>query len=161
VVAVMDQGKVVQEGSPTDIYDQPANRYVADFIGDTNFLECKVLRNDGGMATIVVGDKLELQAACDEGVVAGAVGSLIVRPERVQVHAHEVSATEQTTVVAGVVLEKTWIGTDTNFLVRLADGSQLRARHQNMVLGDPVVQLDIHDQLYLSWQREAARFLTS
>ena len=157
----MDRGKVAQVGSPTEIYEQPVNRYVADFIGDTNFLDGKVVGTDRGMATVAVGDKLELQAVCGDKVVAGETGGVIVRPERIRVQAHKVSATEQTTVISGVIVEKVWIGTDTHFLVRLADGSQLRARHQNMVLGDPVVQLGVNDKLCLSWQKEAARFLTS
>jgi len=161
VVAVIDQGRVVQVGAPIEIYDQPINRYVADFIGETNFLDCKVVRNDRGMATVVVGDKLELQATCDANVSAGEVGSVIVRPEKIEVHAREVNTTEQTTVVSGVITKKVWLSTDTHFLVRLADGSQLRARHPNMVLGDPVVQLGVNDKVCLSWQKEAARFLTS
>ncbi len=160
-VAVMDQGKVVQLGSPIEIYDRPINRYVADFIGETNFLDCKVVRNDNGMATVVVSDKLELQATCDADTIAGQAGSVIVRPEKIDIHVHPVDATEGRTVVSGVVTEKVWIGTDTHFVVRLADGSKVRVRHQNMVLGDPVVQLSIGDPLYLSWQKEAARFLTS
>ena len=161
VVAVMDRGKVVQVGSPTEIYNEPASRYVADFIGETNFLDCKVLGNAQGMATVMVGTKLELLAVCESNIVAGQEGCVIVRPEKIKLHAHKVSATERTTVVSGTVAEKVWIGTDTHYSVRLADGSKIRARHQNMILGDPVVQLGVNDRLYLSWQREAARFLAS
>lgn len=161
VVAVMNQGRVVQVGPPEDIYDQPINRYVADFIGETNFLDCRVTTNDRGMVTILVNDQLELQAACEEHVAVGDGGSVVIRPEKIDVHAHEVEASEGTTIVSGVIEEKVWIGTDTHFLVRLADGSKLRARHQNRVLGDPVAQLGAADHVYLTWQTKAARFLTS
>jgi spermidine/putrescine transport system ATP-binding protein len=161
VVAVMDQGRVVQVGPPAQIYDQPINRYVADFIGETNFIECEVMTIDRGVATILVHDQLELQALCDADVAAGDTGCVIVRPEKIDVHADEVDATEHRTVVCGVIEEKVWIGTDTHFVVGLAEGTQLRARHQNRVLDDPVVQLGVKDRVYLSWQTKAARFLMS
>ena len=46
-IAVMSAGKILQVGTPRDIYDEPANRFVADFIGETNFLEAEVVAVDG------------------------------------------------------------------------------------------------------------------
>ena len=46
-IAIMSNGKVLQQGSPREVYDRPANRFVADFVGDTNFLEGTVRRDDG------------------------------------------------------------------------------------------------------------------
>jgi spermidine/putrescine transport system ATP-binding protein len=161
VVAVMDQGRVVQVGHPADIYDQPVNRYVADFIGETNFLDARVVGSERGMARVLVNDQLEIQALCDAGITSGKTGTVIVRPEKIDIHPGPVAASGERTVVPAIVAEKVWIGTDTHFVVRLQDGSTLRVRHQNRMLGDPVAELGIDASVHLSWQTKAARFLES
>jgi spermidine/putrescine transport system ATP-binding protein len=74
-VAVMRAGRVEQIGTPTEIYDHPRNRYVADFIGDTNFLEGRVSRN-----TVFLEGGLNITVR--HGVVDGSRVTLAVRPER-------------------------------------------------------------------------------
>ena len=161
VIAVMDSGKVAQIGSPPEIYHRPVNRYVADFIGEINFLDCKVTRLDGEMATVLVGDKIEIQAMRAPETVVGEKGSVIIRPEKITIHANEVRATDQRNVVSAVIVEKAWIGTDTHFTARLQDGSKIRIRHQNMAVDDSITRLDVNDTVYLSWQKKAGQMLSS
>jgi len=160
-IAVMSEGLVLQVGSPTEIYSHPANRFVADFIGETNFLDCRVIHCDNMMARVLVDDSTELDVGCNFEVSAGQQGSIAIRPEKIDLHAEAIPATEEVAVLPGVIVEKVWIGTDTRFTVQLEGGSQVRVRHQNMRLGDPVVDLDHNDKIHLSWQKEAALLLTS
>jgi spermidine/putrescine transport system ATP-binding protein len=74
-VAVMRSGRVEQIGTPTEIYDHPRNRYVADFIGDTNFLEGRVSRN---AVLLESGSEITVW----HGVPEGSLVTLAVRPER-------------------------------------------------------------------------------
>jgi len=159
-IAVMDKGQVAQVGSPDEIYDRPVNRYVADFIGETNFLECAVLAVEPGAATVQVGEQQPWRVACDiPNARAGASGVVIVRPEKVDIHVRVPEKSEQTITAAGAILDKVWIGTDTHFTVALDGGGQVRVRHQNMVIGDPVIGLRTGDRVQVSWQWEAARLL--
>ncbi len=159
-IAVMDKGKVAQIGSPGEIYDRPVNRYVADFIGETNFLECTVLEMDQDAATVQVGEQSPWRVTCDAaGARAGGAGVVIVRPEKIDIHVRMPAETGQRIIAAGVIRDKVWIGTDTHFTVALEQGGQVRVRHQNMVMGDPVIGLNTGDRVQVSWQWEAARLL--
>ncbi len=160
-IAVMSEGLVLQVGSPTEIYSHPANRFVADFIGETNFLDCTVKHCDNGMAKVVVDEKIELDVGCSFEVLAGQQGTIAIRPEKIDLHADAMPATEEVAVLSGVIVDKVWIGTDTRFTVQLEGGSQVRVRHQNMRLRDPLVDLAYNDKIYLSWQKQAALLLTS
>lgn len=86
-VAVMHGGRVVQLGPPMDIYKEPANLFVAGFVGTTNLLEGKIARNDGavepGLVETAVG---ELRCPVPQRVGPGERVSLMFRPEAVSIH---------------------------------------------------------------------------
>jgi spermidine/putrescine transport system ATP-binding protein len=117
-IAVMQGGRVVQAGTPFEIYEHPATRFVADFVGEANILPARRL---GPRRFQVAGG--ELDAAMD---APGAAASLVLRPERA------VLESEPTTQsLAGVVAHAVYYGADTMYHVALADGSVLRVREVN------------------------------
>src|SRR5262249_39013769 len=84
-VAIMRDGRIVQTGAPQELYDEPASRYVADFVGKSNFFEGRVRRLAGGFAEIDLDAQVATTApmsrtAADLG--AGAKVSMSVRPEQ-------------------------------------------------------------------------------
>lgn len=81
-IAVMSDGHIAQEGSPHDIYLNPATRFVADFVGTTNFLEATVTSAEAGYALLRT-DIGELRAVCPRGIPAGSAVTVSVRPERI------------------------------------------------------------------------------
>ncbi|HET9608214.1 MAG TPA: spermidine/putrescine ABC transporter ATP-binding protein, partial [Acidimicrobiales bacterium] len=84
-IAVMDAGRVQQIGSPVEIYDRPANVFVAGFIGQANLWPCQVTATDGDtLAVAALGTALRSLPG-DTRVEAGRDASLMVRPERVRV----------------------------------------------------------------------------
>jgi iron(III) transport system ATP-binding protein len=86
-VAVMQGGRIVQLGAPMDIYKEPANLFVAGFVGTTNFLEGRVARADGvGAAGLVETAVGELRCALPERIGEGQRVSLMFRPEAVSIH---------------------------------------------------------------------------
>jgi spermidine/putrescine transport system ATP-binding protein len=125
-VAVMDRGRILQVGSPTDIYEHPTRRFVADFIGDTNFLEAKVVGADGGTAQVRLASGAELPARGAVGATAGATVTIAVRPERVGFAPPGAGAPLEGTVETVV-----YFGTDTLFHLRLPDGRPFVVRAQN------------------------------
>ncbi len=81
-IIIMSKGKVEQMGSPREIYYHPNSRFVADFIGEANFLDAKVLETDGEKAAIeVAGQKISVLNYA--GAAAGQNSSLVLRPESV------------------------------------------------------------------------------
>ena len=81
-VAVMNEGKIRQVGAPRQIYDHPAERFVAHFIGETNFLQAELLEAGNGSAKVRLGSGAVVSASLpqEEQVKPGQV-NLVVRPE--------------------------------------------------------------------------------
>ncbi len=122
-VGVMSAGKLQQVGTPRDIYTRPANRFVASFIGETNFLPARVV--SGGV-------KLGCGAVIE---VAGLTGSgattLTIRPEQVRL-----AETGEEGTMAAVVTNLVYFGTDTHCYLSLPDGAEVMARLQSPSSGE-------------------------
>src|SRR5215212_4179780 len=88
-IAVMSNGKVVQEGTPREIYQRPATQFVADFVGSTNFMEGEALEGAVGGAMRLQTPVGQVVAVCPEGVRAGEKVTLSIRPENIRVHTAE------------------------------------------------------------------------
>jgi putrescine transport system ATP-binding protein len=86
-IAVMSEGRIVQIGSPSEIYDRPANRFVADFIGTINLIEGQQVADAGGTATLRCDALKTLLVAPSIGAETGAHLNLGIRPERIQLAA--------------------------------------------------------------------------
>lgn len=125
-VAVMNEGKVLQIGSPHEIYDHPSERFVADFIGDTNFLKAEVLVANGREATLKLASGAEINATLPEDMTAAGQVTIAVRPERVVLCADPSDA-----LLYGELQNIVYIGTDTHYHLTLPDGDPFMARVQN------------------------------
>ncbi len=120
-IAVMSQGRLQQVGTAREIYESPVNRFVADFIGETNVLPVTVEGVEGGRASVVLpgGARIGCPAA---GLGPGA-HHLSIRPERIGITAGgPLRATVERVV---------YLGTDLQLVTRLADGTAVQVRLQN------------------------------
>ncbi len=158
-IGVMSEGRLLQVGAPKDIYDRPANRFVADFIGETNFLNCRVLDYQDGLATIRLADQLVTKAATLEAPTTGQEATLAIRPEKIHLHLLDEANLQEETVFPGRIHDTTFIGTDTRFVVTLAPGVQLDVRYQNVNPGE--VAFAVGEAVAVSWQPSSARLLTA
>jgi spermidine/putrescine transport system ATP-binding protein len=127
-IAVMDAGVALQVGSATQIYEQPNCRFVADFIGETNFLEGNVQQLQGGQALVELPGGLPVWASMAQPVAVGKPVTVTVRPEKLTLRPLEAPLANQ---LQGQVVDQLYIGTDTHYSVRLASGQILRVREQN------------------------------
>jgi spermidine/putrescine transport system ATP-binding protein len=135
-IAVMSSGKILQVGSPRDIYDRPSERFVADFIGESNFLKADVIAVSGTRATVKLSSGAEIPATLPEGFVPTGKVTIVVRPEHAQLSAGGPGA-----ALSGTVENIVYLGTDTHFHLRLADGEHFIVRRQNSRgAGDGIVQ---------------------
>lgn len=122
-IAVMSAGRVQQVGTPTDIYEGPVNRFVADFVGRTNFLEGTVVDVVGGhtQVSLTGGGLVVLQGDAHR---AGEQVTLVVRPEKI-------GLTSSGSGLPGTVISSMYLGTDTNYSVQVADDLTLEVRDPN------------------------------
>ncbi|THF57392.1 ABC transporter ATP-binding protein [Ollibium composti] len=125
-IAVMSAGKILQVGAPRDIYDRPAERFVADFIGESNFLKGEIAGTAGGRATVRLSSGAEIPASLPEGFSPSGAVTIVVRPEHAQLAAANGDAS-----LSGTVENVVYLGTDTHFHLRLDDGSPFIVRRQN------------------------------
>jgi ABC-type Fe3+/spermidine/putrescine transport system ATPase subunit len=146
-VVVMNAGRVDQQGAPHDIYERPATRFVADFIGKSSFVESEVATvHADGIEVRALGTTLRLVKPAHE-VHPGARELLVLRPEHL--HVQDPHATEGVGF-AGTVASVAYLGAAAAYEIALADGSTLAvhdpAPHGAALRrpGDPVrVRLDV------------------
>src|SRR6266496_1473131 len=129
-IAVMSKGKVRQMGTPVEIYERPANRFVADFIGESNFLEGKIKTLSKHEACVVVPElNAELTGLpVSEGLVAGEDVIVSIRPEKV--HIAEKGLNQNS--FKGKVTNTVYIGTDTHIFADV-HGKRIKVFEQNRI----------------------------
>ena len=120
-IAVMSNGRVQQIGTARDIYEAPVNRFVADFIGETNILQVDVESVSEGRATVTLPGGLRL--TCPSATATPGRHALSIRPERVTI--------APTGDLQATVERVVYLGTDLQVLSRLADNSPFTIRLQN------------------------------
>jgi spermidine/putrescine transport system ATP-binding protein len=125
-IAVMSAGKILQVGTPRDIYDRPAERFVADFIGETNFLKGTVVSKKSGVATVKIASHTTIAAGFPENFDPSGAVTVVVRPE----HADLVSDPAKGTI-AGTLSNIVYFGTDTHYHVKIDGGDDFIVRRQN------------------------------
>jgi spermidine/putrescine transport system ATP-binding protein len=121
-IAVMEAGHILQIGSPRDIYERPANRFVAGFIGESNFLEGRVVAG-GPPARILLDGGQELLADIADCPGTGEAATIAVRPEYVLLGAAEAPG-----ALRGTISNLIYFGTDMHCHVQLDGGEELVAR---------------------------------
>ncbi|PWJ87047.1 spermidine/putrescine ABC transporter ATP-binding subunit [Mesorhizobium loti] len=123
-IAVMSSGNILQVGTPWDVYDHPAERFVADFIGETNFLTGTVENAGNGQAQVALRSGAKICATAAVDFRAGSNATLMVRPE----HAKLVKGRGD---LSGTIENIVYFGTDTHIHVRLDEGDVFMVRQQN------------------------------
>lgn len=122
-IAVMQSGKILQVGGPREIYNNPVNRFVADFIGETNFISGRI---DGGSVRLSSGDVVSAPTDGLQGDVTVAV-----RPEQVRI-----GPIGETGSLAATIGDTVYFGTDTHCHLHLSDGTEIVARLQSPPSGN-------------------------
>jgi len=132
-IAVMSQGKVEQIGYPEDIYERPATRFVAGFIGTSNIIEAEVVGRVGDYLQIAsaAGDRLLVTAPADRAISAGETLAFTVRPEKLRVAGADEPVADQLCTVSGTVVDVVYQGVSTQLVVRTDSGITLVAFRQN------------------------------
>jgi spermidine/putrescine transport system ATP-binding protein len=126
-VAVMNAGRILQIGTPRQIYNHPVERFVADFIGSTNFLAAKVLASEGRSARLKLSSGKEVKVELPEGMVPADSVTAVVRPEYAQLFAKDQNNSDLRGVLENIV----YFGTDTHYHIRLPDETRFVIRRQN------------------------------
>jgi len=158
-LAVMDQGRIVQMGPPAEVYERPANRFVAGFLGAVNFLEAKTIDMAGG---ILACDSAEagarLTARHDVSLNPATAVTLAIRPEKIAVSRNADARWDNQ--LSGTVRGIAYRGEASDVEIELASGKILRAMIANAERRDST-PLAIGERVVIGWPNEAAVVLTA
>lgn len=157
-IAVMDKGQVIQTGTATEVYEYPANRFVAGFIGSVTQFEAKVTGIAGGLASISVADfEGDFQARTVPGLGLGDPVTLALRPEKISISRDR---PEGQNVLAGVVKDVAYFGKDSLYRVTLPSGKLVAVHAVNARrTGEAGRVADWEDAVWLSFDPAAAILL--
>jgi spermidine/putrescine ABC transporter ATP-binding subunit len=124
-IAVMNHGRLVQVGTPTELYNTPASYFVADFVGDSNFLAGTVAEAGPGEAIVETAGKLRLPARAAAPLAPGARVRVSLRPEKIalQPGAHPGG-------LPGIIDEAVYMGEVIRYAVRVSDQETLLVKVQ-------------------------------
>ncbi len=157
-IGVMNRGEIVQVGTPTEIYEYPSTRFVADFIGSVNMFEGRLIEDEADHVRIDSGD-LGGTIYIDHGISAapGATVWAAIRPEKINIGRMRPEGADN--CVRGLVLEIAYRGDVSVYLVRLDSGRMVRVSLPNIVRqADDRISWD--ETVYLWWHPSSPIVLT-
>ena len=154
-IAVMRNGRIEQLGAPSDLYERPRTEFVAGFLGVSNLLDATVVGRGGPLAEVQLADGSVLRApdAMVNGTDRVRIG---VRPEKLRVQPlsdeEEPSPETSTNTIVGTVLDASYIGVSTQYLVETADGHKLTVYAQNLETSGASEVLADGQRVRLAWK---------
>jgi spermidine/putrescine ABC transporter ATP-binding subunit len=167
--AVMDRGKLLQSATPSNLYEFPANRFVADFIGSVNLFEGKLTVDEPDHAIVDCPDD-GVKVYFDHGVT-GAAGEKIwvgVRPEKIELVARKAGdatpkledSPEGCNVIPGVIKQISYLGSESVYEVETGPDRTMRVTRPNLSRWD---QEDFtwDDEVWLTWHGDSPVLLTT
>ncbi|GMW08012.1 MAG: ABC transporter ATP-binding protein [Gammaproteobacteria bacterium] len=157
-IGVMHRGEIVQVGTPTEIYEYPSSRFVADFIGSVNMFEGKLIEDEPDHVRI---DSRELGGTVyvDHGISAapGATVWAAIRPEKINIERARPAGEDN--CVRGVVKEIAYMGDMSVYLVQIGSGRMMRVSRPNIVR-QAEDRISWDETVFLSWHASSPIVLT-
>ncbi len=159
-IAVMNEGKILQVGTPSEIYDSPQNRFVADFIGTSNFFEGILISTDGEFAEVATNTDPSFRFVCPnrEDVPINTAVTVVVRPERIDISAEP--NPDLPNCLRGVIQDQSYLGTTQQYTVQTDYPNHLIVNQQNVGVKKNH-RFKQGDTVYLQWAPENAIVLNA
>jgi spermidine/putrescine transport system ATP-binding protein len=157
-IAVMNEGRILQLGTPGEIYERPRTRFVADFIGQTNFLEVDVTGWNGTMVDVDLPGSGPLRARMPDGFQPQGRMTLAVRPEKISLLGDlPGSEVPGSNALTGRLDEVVYVGTHTQSLIHLPGGQMLTVYRQNRAVGES--EHSVGESLSVAFNPQSAALL--
>ncbi|OGN86159.1 MAG: spermidine/putrescine ABC transporter ATP-binding protein [Chloroflexi bacterium GWC2_73_18] len=162
-IAVMRDGRIQQEGTPTELYDEPANRFVASFLGQSNFFEGELLE-DGELAGVRTARGLILwgrRPGSREPLAAGSRATVAIRPERISLAGDppaDAAVDRETATLPGRVLQGTYLGDQSEYQIETDALGPLMVRSINSE-GLPAAHFGAGAAVRVAWRARSSLVL--
>jgi len=161
-IAVMNEGKIVQFGSPSNIYEKPASRFVSGFIGVSNYYECRIDGFEGQCAIAETPQRsrifidrglLPTQTKKDESVV------IAVRPEKIKIQNQKPKKSRN--VFPATVRNLVYLGSLTHYYLQTENGEEVVVYAQNLDSLDGKTEFDLGDKVFIHWPPESSNVVST
>ena len=157
-IGVMDHGQVIQVATPPEIYEQPNSRWVADFVGDVNLIEGRVVAAGGGGTVIDSPAVGRVRASAKAGVKTGDLAWIALRPEKLRFTNEDLQMASDNCAV-GTVADIAYLGDLSLYRVRLDTGMEIKVALANVTrLIERAVNWN--DRVRVTWAADAGIVLT-
>ena len=158
-IAVMDAGRFVQIGTPSEVYEFPCNRFIADFFGKINTFDATVVASEGDWMTAKLEDSAtEIRTRHPQALPPGSRCTIGVRPEKLLIST-EAPTAPGLTVTRGVVEDLAYYGNRSLYRVRTQHGRVVQVSAQNYQRSAELL-LEWDDEVFLSWDSSCSVVLT-
>jgi putrescine transport system ATP-binding protein len=159
-IAVMAEGRIAQVGTPAEVYEYPANRHVASFVGNINLIDGRVSGAEGGRVTLRC-EALDasFSVLSEEAPAVGEALCIAVRPEKITISRTAPEGRDRN-VVRGIVRDLGYFGDQSLYRVRLHSGAVLQVSAQNLRRSASLT-IEWDDEVYLSWEVASTILLRS
>lgn len=146
-IAVMRGGKIIQVGTPTEVYEGPKNHFVSDFIGTSNFFHGQIIGNGKTLDT-----SIGLCISIPRRLPVGESVEVAIRPEKIKI-VMEQPVTE-TNYLPATLSEIIYLGTNTHFYLNTQIGTRMVVYQQNLIAQGNSSSLRPGDRVYLEWSED-------
>lgn len=154
-IAVMNEGRVLQIGTPFEIYEAPADTFVAKFIGETNILDGTITAHEKNVYTIDTDGLGPIQVTSDRHFDVGRRVRHAIRPEKIDITKEKpVGLPDDFTILHGKVAETIYSGFQSQFYVETDQAVQLKVyqQHESYLERGPAIRWT--DEVYLNWDAD-------
>jgi spermidine/putrescine ABC transporter ATP-binding subunit len=152
-IAIMQKGKIVQIGTPEEIYANPNSKFVADFIGKSNILAGELKVDQSGQNVFKLDSGLEFKVS--KGTKARGKGVFVLRPEHIQIATQPVAQVESLNVVNAKIEHVTFLGEVSYYRVKIQGNEELLVP----LYGVSQSNINVGDSVILTWPEDAGVFL--
>ena len=149
-IAIMNEGKIIQLDTPSQLYESPANLFVAGFIGESNFLEGRVAESEGNKTAIVTREGLKVWVRKLDHLDSGEEIAVAIRPEKIQILSNDKDASNDIiNRFTGRIEEIVYVGEARIYRINLAAGVIVEVKVQS---GPDVKDYRIGGEVQIGWR---------
>jgi len=151
-IAVMERGRLAQVGTPEEIYERPRTRFVADFIGESNFFSGAITAIDENHLSLKTEGGLTMTLPPDQGLSVGRQVQFSVRPEKIGVHPQSATSDWENQFV-GKIVNKIYLGDSSHYVIELSPQENITVFLKKERTGQQQLSFSVGDQVLVSWHR--------
>lgn len=156
-IAVMNNGIIEQCDSPREIYEHPKTHFVADFIGNMNMLNGKIIRGEQGNTLVELEDAGIIRFTGPGNFETGKLVTFCIRPERMKLSLVEPRDYENS--VNAVIRSKVYLGDNTQFTVEFRSGKKTKIMSQNYLLRLSNEFFEVGEEVFINWSQTSGELI--